>query len=371
MRADEARNDVVNSTEVEEPQEYVCIITQELMENPVIAEDGYSYEKEAIQRWMREHRNQSPMTRQVMDPSKLIDNRNLKDAIETYKAQLALKNTSVGERRDESAATVSSGNVYSSPKYSHVELMHKLREDLDVEMQEVYTGTVVEQSLVGIASIYTNQEGAMFRRNNESGHTCFKLKFESQQKYLKFVAYYNTNFQGFIIDQGNWNNGEATITTNSNKLGDELSAKLGEFKKEAHHKVMQELANQLSVEYNEVFNGTAVEQKLVGRAGINTVQDHSFFRMEANYTEKFNLSFASNDEYTQFLNYYRQNFPGFILNASTYNSVMHSDREFSSVIVNPIKLISALTSQIEPDAQGNRHTRRVAERNNSGGCITM
>ena len=73
MRADEARNDVVNTTEVEEPQEYVCIITQELMENPVIAEDGYSYEKESIVRWMREHRNQSPMIRQAMDPGKLIN----------------------------------------------------------------------------------------------------------------------------------------------------------------------------------------------------------------------------------------------------------------------------------------------------------
>lgn len=369
MRVDEVRNNVINVTEVEEPQEYVCIITQELMENPVIAEDGYSYEKEAIQRWMREHRNQSPMTRQVMDPNKLIDNRNLKDAIETYKAQLALQNTSVEERREERA--INNSSMYSSPKYSHIELMQRLQKDLDVEMREVYIGTAVEQSIVGIAGIYTNQEGAMFRRNNENGHTWFKLKFETQQEYLKFVAYYNTNFQGIIIDQGNWNNGEATITINSEKLVDIISPKLGEFKKEAHHKVMQELANQLRVGYNEVFNGTAAEQKLVARAGINTRQDHSFFRMEPNYTEKFNLSFANNDEYTKFLNYYRQNFPGFILSASTYNSVMHQGREFSSVIVNPIKLVSALTSQVEPEAQNNRHARRAAQRNNSGGCITM
>ena len=34
------------------PQEYICVITQEIMEEPVMAEDGWTYEKSAIQRWM-------------------------------------------------------------------------------------------------------------------------------------------------------------------------------------------------------------------------------------------------------------------------------------------------------------------------------
>ncbi|KIE06079.1 hypothetical protein NF27_BL00020, partial [Candidatus Jidaibacter acanthamoeba] len=237
MRTDEIRNNVENTNEVEHPNEYICIITQDLMEEPVIAEDGYSYEKESIVRWMREHRNQSPMTRQAMDPGKLIPNRNLKDAIEVYKARIALQNTSIAEEREESS-TVVSRNVYSSPKYSHIKVMRKLQNDLDVEMNAVYMGTVVEQTLVGMAGIYTNQERAIFRRNNESGHTCFKLRFASDQEYLKFITYYNTNFNGLIVDEGEFNEGYTNITINSEKLVEELSPKLGEFKKEAHNKVM-------------------------------------------------------------------------------------------------------------------------------------
>lgn len=43
------------------PSEYVCPITQELMHNPVLAEDGHLYEKKAISEWLSHHLS-SPKT---------------------------------------------------------------------------------------------------------------------------------------------------------------------------------------------------------------------------------------------------------------------------------------------------------------------
>ena len=51
--------------EAEQPSEYRCPITREVMEDPVIAEDGQTYEREAIATWMASA-GTSPMTRQRM-----------------------------------------------------------------------------------------------------------------------------------------------------------------------------------------------------------------------------------------------------------------------------------------------------------------
>ena len=45
---------------------FICPITQEVFRDPVIAEDGRLYEREAITRWINEH-GTSPFTRQVLD----------------------------------------------------------------------------------------------------------------------------------------------------------------------------------------------------------------------------------------------------------------------------------------------------------------
>lgn len=43
------------------PVELICPITREVMRDPVLAADGFSYERTAIQRWLSDH-NTSPMT---------------------------------------------------------------------------------------------------------------------------------------------------------------------------------------------------------------------------------------------------------------------------------------------------------------------
>ena len=61
------------------PDEFLCPITLEIMKEPVLCEDGYSYEKTAI---MTIRNSLSPMTRQPIDKTKLIPNRALKNVIE-------------------------------------------------------------------------------------------------------------------------------------------------------------------------------------------------------------------------------------------------------------------------------------------------
>ena len=63
---------------MEIPDEYICPITLEIMVDPVICEDGYTYEKKSI---LQLRTSISPMTRQLIDTTKLIPNRALKHAI--------------------------------------------------------------------------------------------------------------------------------------------------------------------------------------------------------------------------------------------------------------------------------------------------
>ncbi|XP_030772852.1 WD repeat, SAM and U-box domain-containing protein 1 isoform X2 [Rhinopithecus roxellana] len=66
------------------PDEFICPITRELMKDPVIASDGYSYEKEAIENWISKKKRTSPMTNLVLPSAVLIPNRTLKMAINRW-----------------------------------------------------------------------------------------------------------------------------------------------------------------------------------------------------------------------------------------------------------------------------------------------
>lgn len=78
------------SVDVEIPQCYLCIITKDIMVNPLLCSlDGISYEASAIKKWLQQYRT-SPYTRLPMEPEQTIDevltkNRNLEDAIEIFR----------------------------------------------------------------------------------------------------------------------------------------------------------------------------------------------------------------------------------------------------------------------------------------------
>lgn len=60
--------------------EFICPITYELMREPVVASDGHTYEKHAIEKWLKTNFT-SPRSGEPMDPI-LIPNINLKKLIQ-------------------------------------------------------------------------------------------------------------------------------------------------------------------------------------------------------------------------------------------------------------------------------------------------
>jgi hypothetical protein len=68
------------------PQEFRCPISMELMIDPVLCEDGHTYERKNIEEWLRRNPT-SPLTRQSVNPSSLRQNYALKTSIERWKKQ--------------------------------------------------------------------------------------------------------------------------------------------------------------------------------------------------------------------------------------------------------------------------------------------
>ena len=60
----------------------ICPITQDVISDPVIDEEGNTYEKSAILEWLKTS-NISPITRNVISASRLVPNRALTDFCST------------------------------------------------------------------------------------------------------------------------------------------------------------------------------------------------------------------------------------------------------------------------------------------------
>jgi len=58
----------------------MCRITDELMDEPVVLESGFTYEKEQIQRHFKVNGSFDPLTREEVNPNVLILNKNIKQA---------------------------------------------------------------------------------------------------------------------------------------------------------------------------------------------------------------------------------------------------------------------------------------------------
>ncbi len=66
------------------PQHFICPITLEVMKDPVIDNEGVSYERKAITEWLSHGNQFSPATNKVLTISDLRPNRALREAIEKH-----------------------------------------------------------------------------------------------------------------------------------------------------------------------------------------------------------------------------------------------------------------------------------------------
>ena len=66
------------------PPDFICPITQELMHDPVIALDGHSYERDAINEWFGRGTTKSPLTGVVLGSRHVTPNHTLRKAIDNF-----------------------------------------------------------------------------------------------------------------------------------------------------------------------------------------------------------------------------------------------------------------------------------------------
>ncbi|XP_062005983.1 putative U-box domain-containing protein 50 isoform X2 [Rosa rugosa] len=66
------------------PSVFLCPIFQEVMKDPHVAADGFSYEREAIGEWLRMGRDTSPMTNLQLTHTTLVPNRTLRFLIQEW-----------------------------------------------------------------------------------------------------------------------------------------------------------------------------------------------------------------------------------------------------------------------------------------------
>ncbi|GLJ23569.1 hypothetical protein SUGI_0446470 [Cryptomeria japonica] len=70
--------------EIQVPSYFLCPILQEIVQDPYIAADGFTYEKEAIQGWFDCGHDTSPMTNEKLGSKNLIANFSLRSAIRQW-----------------------------------------------------------------------------------------------------------------------------------------------------------------------------------------------------------------------------------------------------------------------------------------------
>jgi hypothetical protein len=107
---------------MEVPDEFRCPITMEVMTDPVIGDDGHTYERTAIERALHT-KSVSPMTRQHMSTASLKPNYALRSAIQRW--------NSTGVQ------TISSKPVPSAPTHSHTEYVLLITPEVQSEQERL------------------------------------------------------------------------------------------------------------------------------------------------------------------------------------------------------------------------------------------
>nr|GEX09981.1 U-box domain-containing protein kinase family protein [Tanacetum cinerariifolium] len=69
------------------PHYFICPIFQEIMQDPMVAADGFTYEAEALRGWLDSGHNTSPMTNLELANSNLVPNHALRSAIQEWLQQ--------------------------------------------------------------------------------------------------------------------------------------------------------------------------------------------------------------------------------------------------------------------------------------------
>ncbi len=149
------------------PQEFICPITQELMDDPVIGNDGQTYERKAIVQWLQTN-NKSPMTREPMTLGDIKPNYALKSMIERFKKDNGITTTNSGVIRLTAAASMApnrSVKVFRNDKAFYVEPVSK--EGLDTYLIAILD----ESGSMDSSASRSTESGPSFSRRDLVKHS--------------------------------------------------------------------------------------------------------------------------------------------------------------------------------------------------------
>ena len=83
---DSSMRSPVPASSPEPPDEFMCPITTELMTDPVLATDGHTYERSAIERWFAIGKTSSPKTGEPLEATAVFPNHSLRSMIRDWEA---------------------------------------------------------------------------------------------------------------------------------------------------------------------------------------------------------------------------------------------------------------------------------------------
>jgi ankyrin repeat protein len=165
-------------------EDFNCPITQQLMFDPVIASDGHTYEREAIEKWL-EKNNTSPMINTVLQHKYLAPNFFAKKTIEQF-----LKDNNVCSE-EKFWEVIKEGNVEELKKINFLE--RHLESKDDNSGSSPFT-VAVERRHLAVAKILL-ENGAKIDHKNASGWTVLHWAAGGYFDIVKFLLDHGANIE--------------------------------------------------------------------------------------------------------------------------------------------------------------------------------
>lgn len=176
------------------PNEFLCAITLGVMRDPVIAADGHTYERSAIEQWFstQTFEVRSPKTNQLLHSRNLIPNIALRNTIEDFIAKNPMRSASGGSAPSyTSSALTLSPHIYESAgaKYLHM----KVSATSPPQRQPVVLIAIVDNSgSMGETADAEAPESFGYTRMDLVKHTLRTLAAVLQEKDMLSIVSYST-----------------------------------------------------------------------------------------------------------------------------------------------------------------------------------